>query len=130
MGTTEILDGADEPVGCGDGDFFAIEGTIEGVDYILASFHGDTNGLQTVPITKATDKAMKSKFKGYRMIFGLDANVYEKVGNMKKVQLYTDYVDSLKELNVDCVFGEQFDPTSYTTYNARTYLQAQLNKAC
>jgi len=127
----QILDSAPESVGCGKGDFFAIEGAIGSEKYILASFHGDTNGLQTIPITKAADFAMKNSFIGHRMIFGLDANVYEKENpNMKKVQLYTGYTEALAELGVLSCFGDDFDPARYTTYNARTYLQAQLNKAC
>merc|ERR1712048_980988 len=51
--SNEVLDAAPETVGCGTGDFFAMEGAIGGDKYILCSFHGDTNGLQTVPITKA-----------------------------------------------------------------------------
>lgn len=34
------------------------------------------------------------------------------------------------KLGLTSCFGEEPDPTSFTTFNARTFLQPQLNKAC
>merc|ERR550534_2919938 len=62
------------------------------------------------------------------MVFGLDANVYEK--QSKKTQHFSKYVEAYKELNIQSCFGNNTDITSYTTFNARTYLQAQIQKAC
>jgi len=127
--TDEIVPAdAKKEIGCADGDLFAVHGTINGVNHILASFHGDTNGLQTIPITTKMNQAMQDMFKGYRMIFGLDANVYEK--DSKKTQSFLEYVDAYKGLGLSSVFGDKTDPSSYTTYNARTYLQCQVQKAC
>jgi len=121
---------AKKEIGCADGDLFAVHGTINGVHHILASFHGDTNGLQTIPITKKMNAAMQdpNMFQGYRMLFGLDANVYEK--DSKKTQSFLEYVDAYKNMELSSVFGDDTDPSSYTTFNARTYLQAQIQKAC
>jgi hypothetical protein len=119
---------AKKEIGCADGDLFAVHGTINGVNYVLASFHGDTNGLQTIPITKKMNSAMTSDYAGYRLIFGMDANVYEK--ESKKTQSFTGFVDAYKQMMLQSCFGDETDPSSFTTYNARTYLQAQVQKAC
>jgi len=119
---------AKKEIGCADGDLFAVHGTINGVNYVLASFHGDTNGLQTIPITKKMNSAMTSDYAGYRLIFGMDANVYEK--ESKKTQSFTGFVDAYKQMMLQSCFGDKTDPSSFTTYNARTYLQAQIQKAC
>jgi hypothetical protein len=37
---------------------------------------------------------------------------------------------SLSQLGYSSNWGDVPSPTQYTTYNARTYLQPQLNKAC
>lgn len=119
---------AKKEIGCADGDLFAVHGTIGGQQYILASFHGDTNGLQTIPITKKMHAAMKDMYPGYKMLFGLDANVYEK--ESKKTQSFLGFVDAFKEMELSSCFGDKTDPSSFTTFNARTYLQAQIQKAC
>ena len=57
------------------GDLCAV--AIKGVDgqrYMLASFHGDTNGLATVPVLKALHEAFTKSYPDHIVIFGLDAN--------------------------------------------------------
>merc|ERR1711862_428948 len=113
-----------------NGDILAI--TIndkEKVEYVIASFHGDTNGLATIPVLKAIRKAMiVMKINYKRLIFGLDANTYEK-GSAKK-QDVTEFGTVYVEHHLTSCWGDVPDPKNYTTYNARTYLQPQLNKAC
>ena len=39
-----------------DGDIFVVTvEDVKGVKYLLASFHGDTNGLATIPVVKAVN---------------------------------------------------------------------------
>merc|ERR1712238_620072 len=55
------------------GDILAITATNKfGVEFVLASFHGDTNGLATKPVVDAIVKAMKSDstLKNHRLVFG------------------------------------------------------------
>ncbi|GMI39894.1 hypothetical protein TeGR_g9472 [Tetraparma gracilis] len=116
------------------GDIIAI--TVKdafGDDYVVASFHGDTNGLATVPVLNALDAAVKKDpaLAGHDVVFGLDANTYEKVTksppDKQDVMLFgQEYV----KLGYSSNWGDVPSPTQYTTYNARTYLQPQLNKAC
>ena len=63
------------------GDILAITTTDkDGTPYVVASFHGDTNGLATKPVLDAIVKAMSSDpaLVAHKLIFGLDANTYEK----------------------------------------------------
>ena len=99
--------------------------------YVLASFHGDTNGLATVPVVKAVHEYVSEKFEkgGSNLIFGLDANTYEK-GKPGKKQDVTEFVNFLTTLKMNSCWGTEARPKEYTTFNARTFLQPQLNKAC
>jgi len=103
----------------------------DGTPYIIASFHGDTNGLATIPVLDAIMATQSSTptLCNHKLLFGLDANTYEKAkpGKMQDVlEFGTSYVSH----NLTSCFGDVPNPTNYTTYNARTYLQPQLNKAC
>jgi hypothetical protein len=111
-----------------NGDLLALKcvDAEDGTKYILASFHGDTNGLATVPIVTAVQRyaAMHSN---YRLLFGLDANTYDtpevdQQGMVQFAQFYTE-----KKLN-SC-YGQHPNPKNFTTFHARTHLQPQLNKA-
>lgn len=114
------------------GDILAITSSdADNVPYVLASFHGDTNGLATIPTLTALKTAISSDraLSKHRLLFGLDANTYEKgIPNKKQDvlefgQVYTSY-------GLSSCWGDVPDPKNYTTYNARTFLQPQLNKAC
>jgi hypothetical protein len=70
----------DEDVPVATGDILAITAvTKQGIPLVVASFHGDTNGLATKPVLTAVLKAMASdsKLAGHLLIFGMDANTYE-----------------------------------------------------
>ena len=115
-----------------DGDILAITTkTVSGVPLVVASFHGDTNGLATKPVVTAVVQAMKadSSLQDHQLIFGLDANTYEhaKPGKQQDV---LEFADSYVELGLTSCWGDKPNPSNYTTYNARTFLQPQLNKAC
>mmetsp|Transcript_39140 Transcript_39140/g.60276 ORF Transcript_39140/g.60276 Transcript_39140/m.60276 type:complete len:579 (-) Transcript_39140:95-1831(-) len=114
------------------GDILAITAKSKlDMDYVVASFHGDTNGLATKPVLDAVVAAMKSdnSLSGHGLIFGMDANTYEhaKPGKQQDV---LDFGLHFVSHGLTSCWGDVPDPANYTTYNARTYLQPQLNKAC
>ena len=115
-----------------NGDILAIAvSDSNGSKYVIASFHGDTNGLATIPVLNAIVKAVSSdpSLIDHSLIFGLDANTYEhfKPG---KTQDVMEFGSSFVSHELTSCWGDIPDAKNYTTYNARTYLQPQLNKAC
>jgi hypothetical protein len=114
---------------------------------MLASFHGDTNGLATIPVINAMHKyislleinnevmthssgeggAGTDCVKSPILLFGLDANTYE-THEQGKRQGVVEFAERLKTLGLTTCWGD-VDPSIHTTYNARTFLQPQLNKA-
>jgi len=113
-----------------DGDLFAITlSDKSGNKYLMASFHGDTNGLATVPVVKAVLAAQAKLKGGYQLIFGLDANTHEK-GVPGKIQGMQEFAEFYVSAGLTSCWGDNPDPKlTRTTFNARTYLQPQLNKA-
>jgi hypothetical protein len=67
-------------------------------------------------------------YKHTTLIFGLDANTYEhaKPGKQQDV---LEFAKSYVDLGLTSVWGNVPNPSEYTTFNARTFLQPQLNKA-
>uniref|UniRef100_A0A7S2VV40 Endonuclease/exonuclease/phosphatase domain-containing protein n=1 Tax=Norrisiella sphaerica TaxID=552664 RepID=A0A7S2VV40_9EUKA len=114
-----------------DGDVFALRAVDNlGRSYILGSFHGDTNGMATVPVLEAIHKTVQKitqRRSRHRLIFGLDANVYER--GSRKRQGVDEFVKVYKSMEMRSCWGLEPMGNNYTTYNARTYLQPQLNKA-
>jgi len=111
-----------------DGDLYAILVTSKSnSNYLLASFHGDTNGLATLPVVTAVWKYATSKATGHKMLFGLDANTYEKPTNDQ--QGVVSFADFYREKELNSCYGPTPNPKNYTTFHARTHLQPQLNKA-
>jgi len=128
--TKSFPEGAKVPVA--PGDILALETkNAQGVPFVVASFHGDTNGLATKPVVNAVVKAMKddASLNDHKLIFGLDANTYEKAQPGKQ-QDVLDFAKDYVSLSLTSCWGDTPNPANYTTYNARTYLQPQLNKAC
>lgn len=95
--------------------------------YLLASFHGDTNGLATKPVLAAVDQ-MAHTMPDRTLIFGLDANTYE-ADVPGKLQNVLDWAVDYNSKGYTSCWGDTPNPKNHTTYNARTYLQAQLQKA-
>lgn len=128
-----------------NGDLLVIQSSM--FRLILASFHGDTNGLATKPVVdvvknyvdRVNAMEMDDRFK-YSLIFGLDANTYEfpKPG---KTQGFTDFVEFYRTRSLFSCWDPRIQlstggattlepsPKNYTTFSARTFLQPQLNKA-
>uniref|UniRef100_A0A7S2MCS3 Endonuclease/exonuclease/phosphatase domain-containing protein n=1 Tax=Helicotheca tamesis TaxID=374047 RepID=A0A7S2MCS3_9STRA len=114
------------------GDILCITATdFYGDNYVIASFHGDTNGLATIPVVNAILQTMSSKpdLADHKLIFGLDANTYEH-GEAGKKQDVLEFADYYVTQGLTSCWGDKPNPRNYTTFNARTYLQPQLNKAC
>lgn len=114
------------------GDLVAVTATTaDGVPLVIASFHGDTDGLATKPVLDAIMTTMTSdpKLISHKLIFGLDANTYEhaKPGKQQDV---LDFGKRYVSHGLTSCWGDTPNPKNYTTYNARTFLQPQLNKAC
>lgn len=123
-------EGAKVPVA--KGDILAITATDkDGISFVVASFHGDTNGLATKPVLDAILKAMSTdaELAGHKLLFGLDANTYEKA-KPKKQQDVLEWGKHYVAHGLTSCWGDVPDPKNYTTFNSRTYLQPQLNKAC
>jgi len=109
-----------------DGDLLLVKSKVNtpgAPEVSLASFHGDTNGLLTIPMLTKVMKELPSS----RLIFGMDANTHELQVSGKAYVL--DFEKTYKELGLQANWGYKLDPKLYTTFNARTYLQPQLNKA-
>jgi len=103
-------------------DLLVVKSRFAGVDLALASFHGDTNGLLTAPMLKQVMKHLPLE----RLVFGMDANTHERKSDGSAHVL--DFETVYQSLGLSACWGK-VDPQMYTTFNARTYLQPQLNKA-
>jgi len=110
------------PDGWEAGDLLVVKAVLRGLEISLASFHGDTNGLLTIPMLKRLAEHLPTK----GLLFGLDANTYEKESSSTAHVL--DFERVYKSLGFRACWASA-DPSRYTTFNARTYLQPQLNKA-
>ena len=113
-----------------NGDIFVIGlDDIHGKQYLFSSFHGDTNGLATKPVVSAVYSVLKQLQKnGQRtLLFGMDANTYEKGDSHK--QDVTEFGQFYVGKGLTSCWGDKPNPKQYTTFNARTYLQPQLAKA-
>lgn len=116
---------SETPIANGDLLVVAVDDVL-GRKYLLASFHGDTNGLATLPVLGAVHK-LAATMPTYSLIFGLDANTYEQGSSSKQgvLEFATDFVSK----GYSSCWGDKPNPKSHTTFNARTFLQAQLQKA-
>jgi len=114
------------------GDINAITADdVDGMSYVIVSFHGDTNGLATIPVNDAIVKTMKDDpaLANHNLIFGLDANTYENA-IPKKQQDVMEWGKSYTGHGLTSCWGDVPRKDNYSTYNSRTFLQPQLNKAC
>ena len=123
-------EGVDVPIA--KGDILAITATDrDNIPFVIMSFHGDTNGLATKPVLSAIEKAMNSDpaLMAHKLVFGLDANTYEKAKPGKQ-QDVLEWAKHYVTYDLTSCWGDVPNPANYTTFNSRTYLQPQLNKAC
>lgn len=126
--TSQVMQQFDENVPVAVGDVLAVTATNQQGDrYVIASFHGDTNGLATKPVVQAVNAIVPA---GHTLIFGLDANTYEhgKPGRTQDVLEFAQFFST--RLHLTSCWGDTVNPSNYTTFNARTFLQPQLQKGC
>jgi len=123
-------EGVKVPVAGGDINAVTAEDRF-GVEYVIAAFHGDTDGLATIPVNDALVKTINSdeNLSHRKLIFGLDANTYENAKPVKQ-QDVLEWGTSYTNHGLTSCWGDVPQKSNYTTFNARTYLQPQLNKAC
>jgi len=127
--TAAVLAGVEGKIAPEKGDLLALTvKDLQGQEYVFGSFHGDTDGLATVPTTTALHKLSSSSYPGHRLVFALDANTYEK-GKPGKQQGVTEFAAAFRDMGLTSHWGAAPDAKNHTTCNARTYLQPQLNKA-
>ena len=126
-----------------DGDIMVVRAAdAAGRPYVLATFHGDTEGLQSPGVLEALHATVGRMDGAPSLLFGLDANVYEQPSTGKKPHLhYLEWVAKYEALGLASNWGPPygsadaeaeagFDPVACrTTFNARTFLQPQLQKA-
>jgi len=123
-------EGVDVPIA--KGDILSITATDrDGIPFVITSFHGDTNGLATKPVLSAVLAAMASDstLTTHKLVFGLDANTYENAKPGKQ-QDVLEWAEHYVSYGLTSCWGDKPNPANYTTFNSRTYLQPQLNKAC
>uniref|UniRef100_A0A7S4EU14 Endonuclease/exonuclease/phosphatase domain-containing protein n=1 Tax=Chrysotila carterae TaxID=13221 RepID=A0A7S4EU14_CHRCT len=103
-------------------------GTIRGATaprhFLIASFHGDTNGLATPAVLSAVDSVAKQQPLS-TFLFGLDANTHS--AGSKKQQGFAEFVKMFDEMGYSSCWGDDAGAGKlYTTFNARTFLQVPL----
>jgi hypothetical protein len=104
-------------LGLAEGDLLAVIAThTSGRQLLLCSFHGDSEGLRTIPTVNNVNTLSESL--GTGLVFGLDANTT------------ADTLGAFQNIVSDCnLMNIWRDEPCVTTYNARTSLQPQFNKA-
>ena len=126
----EVTENIAAPDGCGNGDLFALTATHTKDDtkYLFASFHGDTNGLLTIPVVTAVHDYAKASKLDHKLVFGMDANTYAEPDPGNKC-FVSDFAEFYVKRGLNSCYGPSPNPKNFTTFHARTYLQPQLNKA-
>jgi len=111
------------------GDIIAVSiADATGRKFLLASFHGDTNGLATKPVVKAVCEVLEKEAAGHLLVFGMDANV--DLTPKKGVQDVEDFLEHCKAHSLTSCWPEDTGMADCCTVcNARTYVQPQINKA-
>lgn len=83
---------------------------------VIEAVHDYANSLRATLVNSA--KAV--------LLFGLDANSYS-IPDSEHLGV-EELGEIIRDFNLESNWGQHPSPTEYTTYNARTYLQPQLNK--
>ena len=112
-----------------NGDLLCLTATDNSVvnKYLLCSFHGDTNGLATIPVVTAVYNFATKKLPDHRLLFGMDANTY--ATPEKDQQGVVAFAEFYRSKKLNTCYGPYPNPKNFTTFHARTHLQPQLNKA-
>jgi hypothetical protein len=83
--------------------------------------------LATKPVVTAVHNYAANMQPSSKLLFGLDANTYTKPESDQ--QGVTDFAEFYTSKKLSSCYGQNPNPYNYTTFHARTHLQAQLNKA-
>lgn len=129
--TSDVLDALADRDSVALGDVCAVTATRDDRTYLLASFHGDTNGVATNGVVDAVRSVYHGLGPGASLFFGLDANTHFDCRTPEKLACVGKFARHFTNLGMDSCYGHSTNPAdyAYTTFNARTYLQPQLNKA-
>ena len=119
--------GKKTPVAQGDLLAITVQKRKTGKKYILASFHGDTNGLATIPILDAVRAYSEENLPNHKLLIGMDANTYSKPDSDQQGVLA--FAEHYVHSGMNSCYGKKPNPINFTTFHARTHLQSQLNKA-
>jgi len=111
------------------GDLLAVKALTKDLKpWLIVSFHGDTNGLLTLPLVDAVATSLKEQFGGHTLVLGMDANIYEQ--EKEGIQGFGGCIQHLTGLGLTTCWGSEPQASACrTTCSARTSLQPQLNKA-
>ncbi|CAE8616229.1 unnamed protein product [Polarella glacialis] len=112
------------------GDLIVVRTTsATGTPFLVASFHGDTNGKSTSPVLRAVAKVLAAEGAGCQLIFGMDANTH--LAGSSSLYGVKEFLQDCEALGLRTCWPDGKDMAEcLTTCNARTFLQPQLNKAC
>mmetsp|Transcript_4506 Transcript_4506/g.11516 ORF Transcript_4506/g.11516 Transcript_4506/m.11516 type:complete len:504 (-) Transcript_4506:322-1833(-) len=111
-----------------DGDLFALSAkSTDGTNFMIASFHGDTNGIASTPVVEALMQCHMDLLPDHIPIFGIDANTH--ADNKPKTKAIDDFFSDLVKLKLESCFRDAVVDDMYTTFSARTFLQPQFQKA-
>ena len=128
--TEQVMASFDKAVPVSNGDLIVITADdVEGKQLMLASFHGDTDGLATRPMFAALHE-LACTMPERALLLGIDANCYASPNGAKQLGVAEWAADFEARGYTSCWGSEQ--PAyagNFTTFNARTFLQPQLQKA-
>lgn len=101
-----------------------------GVQYVVASFHGDSDGKSAVPTVGAVASVAAESYPDAKFIAGMDVNTTTPERSVQEHKLsWTTLLDELPKHNLTTAFGDRPPATDYTSFIARSSLQGQLHKA-
>ena len=98
--------------------------------WLLASYHGDSNGLSSQPMVLAIIAAAQRDFDDHVFLLGLDANTKSSPDEAPNyAQTVAGFADFLRDQGLVSLWGRSPDPAAWTACSSRTYVQTQLSKA-
>jgi len=101
-----------------------------GTDFVIASFHGDSDGKATLPTIEAVVQATSSVAPAAKLLCGMDLNTTTPETAKRDHKLcWMEMLAALPKHNLMTSFGANPPPTDYTSFVARSSLQGQLHKA-
>jgi len=113
------------------GDLLVVHATsVCGADFVVTSFHGDSDGKLTIPVVTAVAEMAATVYPHACFVTGLDANTATpELAAMSQRLSWGAFLDVLPTLGLTTTSGDRPPPSDYTTFAARTSLQGQLQKA-